>query len=122
MKEIYKIPKGQNIATSEGWKHIDTEIKNFVYETEQVPETFENLKELCIATNYIQDILKKNREEKSIPVHLNDCGTGYVIIKDLYFGENGIVFYEVKEQRYIIAKDLTFAQMWGIIKNLIGEE
>lgn len=110
----------ENPKFIEYFKHTDNDY--YEHRVEQVPENWEELKELCIATNYIQDILKKNREEKSIPVHLNDCGTGYVIIKDLYFGENGIVFYEVKEQRYIIAKDLTFAQMWEIIKNLIGDQ
>lgn len=89
--------------------------------TEQVPETWEELKELCEATNYIQDILKKNKEGRSIPVYLNSYGTEYIIIKNLYFGENGIVFYEVIGQRYIIVKDLTFAQIWSIIKSLIGE-
>ena len=87
----------------------------------EVPETFEELKDLCRATKYIQDILKKNSMGKMIPVYLNDCGAGYVIIKDLYFGEDGDIFYEVVGQRYIIAKDLKPAQMWNIIKNLIGE-
>ena len=46
MKIIYRIPKGQSVSTSNGVKFINTEIRNFVYETEEVPENFEEVKQL----------------------------------------------------------------------------
>lgn len=107
MKEIYKIPKGQNVATSEGWKHIDTEIKNFVYETEQVPETWEELKELC-----------KDLESKDVFItSAGDC----IEYHGLQFWVSGTVCHET-EKFYSIKSDRTPQQMWNIIKSLIGEE
>lgn len=107
MKEIYKIPKGQNVATSKGWKHIDTEIKDFVYETEQVPETFEELKELC------KDIKDIDIEEA------DDLDVARIIIHSaslIYFEDELLIVAGFKRLK------IKPAQMWNIIKNLIGAE
>ena len=95
---------------------VETDKLFICQKVEQVPETWEDLKELCEKTDYV-----KTANIKNIPVYLNEFGTGYIIIKGLYFGINGKIFYEVIGQRYIIAQNRTPAQMWQIIKGLTEE-
>lgn len=114
----------KDIIVIEGKDLKCAEDKNYVIarkekcKVEKYPTNWEELKGLCEKTRYISQICK----DKNIPVYLNEFGTGYIIIKDLYFGVNGIVFYEVLGQRYVIAENLTPARQWQIIKSLIGEE
>lgn len=111
MKEIYKIPKGQNVATSEGWKHIDTEIKNFVYETEQVPENWEELKEL---------VREKVYDDNRNGVKIGQCvKIEYILIDGKSFMPDGEI---LDEDNDVFAVNRTPQQMWNIIKSLIGEE
>lgn len=77
------------------------------YRTEQVPETFEELKELC-----------EDLESKDVFItSAGDC----IEYHGLQFWVSGTVCHET-EKFYSIKSDQTPAQMWNIIKNLIGEE
>lgn len=114
MKEIYKIPKGQNVATSEGWKHIDTEIKNFVYETEQVPETFEELKTLFL------DKLKE--------LNVMWFGDRFVENKSEEFWVKGILFKADKtlsirddnDNIRVIMTNIDYPLMWALIQTTLN--
>lgn len=80
--------------------------------TKEVPETWEELKELC-----------KNLEEKNVFI-IND---GYCIVfngfSGLYFWKNGnVCTIEDSNTIWAMKTKVTPAQMWEIIKNLIGEE
>lgn len=118
MKAIYKIPKGQNVATSEGWKHIDTEIKIFVYETEQVPETFKELKELCKKIN--SKIVNENAMYESQIII--DTDKGYFGFYYYSTGRIDIVFKSAYSTNHTVAKRRTIPQTWNFIKSLIREE
>ena len=130
MKEIYKIPKGQNVATSEGWKHIDTEIKNFVYEIEQVPTNWEELKELC------KKLEEKTKGKKRF-VYCSLLGEIFVCLDG--FGEVGfclslknienpnrdivhIKIINFKVNLLYNSFDMPLSNSIGFIKSLIGEE
>ena len=74
---------------------------------EQVPETFEELKELC-----------KDLEDKDVFItSAGDC----IEYHGLQFWVSGTVCHET-EKFYSIKSDRTPQQMWQIIKSLIGEE
>ena len=76
-----------------------------VYEVEQVPETFEELKELCkgIKDVEVYDDTIYVTDQKVILVRLFDDG-------------------EIKDSgKEVIATNRTPQQMWQIIKGLIGE-
>ena len=71
---------------------------------EQVPETWEELKELC----------KKLKEDILVT-------KDYIVFRDLEFYKSGIICVPNSEY-FSISTHRTPAQMWQIIKNLIGEE
>lgn len=74
---------------------------------EQVPETFEELKDLC-----------EDLEGKDVFItSAGDC----IEYHGLQFWVSGIVCHET-EKFYSIKSDRTPQQMWNIIKSLIGEE
>jgi len=81
------------------------------YKKEQVPETWEELKELCKKEN-----ISKCEDEIKIKWHNNTS---------LYFYEKyGEIICKDEDSciEMTIGYDRTPAQMWNIIKNLIGEE
>lgn len=136
MKEIYKIPKGQNVATSEGWKHIDTEIKDFVYETEQVPENIEDIKTLLDNLKIVHKTFYTNEKdynwtEKDKVKILRAIVIRLKLKDDGEFNENTItidnenrisiekIMFESRE--FIVLHLSTTNQCWQIIKGLIGE-
>ena len=69
-----------------------------------VPETFEELKELC-----------KGLKEEDILV-TNDC----IVFRDLNFYKSGIICVPDSEY-FSISQGRTPQQMWNIIKSLVGE-
>ena len=74
------------------------------YKKEQVPETFGELKKLC-----------KGLKEEDILVS-NDC----IVFRDLNFDKSGMI--SVPDNEYFaISIGRTPAQMWAIIKNLVGD-
>lgn len=77
---------------------------------EQVPESFEDLKELC------KDIKEVTITEE-----------GHINIDLVYFTEDGEIYTYIEgvltsSLSLPVAKNRTPAQMWEIIKSLIGEE
>ena len=71
---------------------------------EQIPETFEELKKLC-----------KGLKEEDILV-TNDC----IVFRDLNFDKSGMI--SVPDSGYFaISIGRKPAQMWAIIKNLVGD-
>ena len=79
------------------------------YTKEQVPENWEELKELCKTISKIETI-KDN--------------VYFIIENKIFF--RGITFHlngDIEDFKgYVISENRTPAQMWQIIKNLIGEE
>ena len=76
---------------------------------EQVPETWEELKELCKGLKGIEFFYDKVA-----------C-VEYININDVIaFNENGLML-TTKHNYDILAKRRTLQQMWQIIKNLVGE-
>lgn len=98
-KEISKINEYVNNF------NFDCEFKRKI---EQVPETFEELKELCRK-------LKIGDCEVYITLQLTDK-------MKLYFYDNGEIIgaYLDFEYEFSLVKNRTPQQMWQIIKNLIG--
>lgn len=136
MKEIYKIPKGQNVATSEGWKHIDTEIKDFVYETEQVPENIEDIKTLLDNLKIVHKTFYTNEKdykwtEKDKVKNLRAIVIRLKLKDDGEFNENTITIdnenrisiekFMFEGREFVDLQLSTINQCWQIIKNLIGE-
>ena len=83
----------------------------------QVPETFEELKELCRNSkiqkcSFASDFIVKTREPLTCYEH--------ICIDGIYFVENGEIYAGYESD--CIRSNRTPAQMWNIIKNLIGEE
>lgn len=78
---------------------------------EQVPETFEELKELCKGIKGVE--------------YAGGNAKGEIIeISNIWFAENGEIWGYTDDFTGIcnISKDRTPQQMWQIIKSLIGEE
>lgn len=77
---------------------------------EQVPETFEELKKLC-------------RNFEGVKFFYDTvAGVEYININDtIAFNENGLML-AMKNNFDVLVKKRTPAQMYQIIKNLIGEE
>ena len=77
---------------------------------EQVPETFEELKELCKGIKGVEYAGGNTKGE-------------IIEISNIWFAENGEIWGYTDDFTGIcnISKDRTPQQMWGIIKNLIGE-
>lgn len=113
-------PKGLDVYSQEYVEEIDI-IEN-TKKVEQVPETFEELKELC----------------KGIKGNKRDCGGAmwfeFPIPKDSTLWLGKFLCVDIKGQVGIAEKSFgddisitifsehrTFAQMWQIIKNLVGE-
>ena len=112
MKEIIVIPKDKTkVLTSCGRFPANgyfTFYKEDV-EVEQVPENFSELKELCKKTgHYAINIIRGGFLDRE-----------YIFIFGLTFKQNGDI--EDIENENIVEKR-TPAQMWQIIKSLIGEE
>mgnify|MGYP003290976438 CR=1 FL=1 len=81
---------------------------------EQVPETFEELKELCkkLEPKLVnEDALYETAITKKID-------KGYYA----FYPDGTIIFKASNSINYTVAEDRTISQMWEIIKNLIGEE
>ena len=78
------------------------------YQTEQVPETFEELKELC-----------KDLERKNVFI---TCGGECIEFNGLSFWQDGRISHDADQSMYAIKLDVTPARQWQIIKSLIGEE
>lgn len=73
-------------------------------EVEKVPTNWGELKELC----------KKLKEEDILV--MNDC----IVFRDLNFDKSGMICVPTNGY-FAISIGRTPQQMWGIIKNLIGE-
>ena len=111
MKERIVIPKDKiKVLTSCGHFPANgyfTFYKEDV-EVEQVPETFEELKELC------EDLEGKN-------VFIT-CGGECIEFNGLSFWQDGRISHDADQSMYAIKIDVTPARQWQIIKSLIGEE
>ena len=80
------------------------------YKVEQVPESWEDLKKLCRGFKGAKFFYDKV------------AGVEYININDIIaFNENGLML-AMKNNFDVLAKKRTLAQMWNIIKSLIGEE
>lgn len=117
MKIIYRIPKGQSVSTSNGVKFINTENRNFVYETEQVPENFEEVKQLV--KEHIELLgLNKDVWEIDIQKDFIDIQKKYVTYRVRFTSIGNILF-----DAYLkIAENKTPNELWMGIKSLIGEQ
>ena len=81
------------------------------FEVEQVPETFEELKEL---------VREKVYDDNRNGVKIGQCvKIEYILIDGKSFMPDGEI---LDEDNDVFAVNRTPAQMWQIIKNLIGEE
>lgn len=78
-----------------------------LYETVKVPETFEELKELC------EDLKEIKVEEDYIEIF------GALIGSNMLFCQDGAIFLNTD---CCFKEKATPQQMWNIIKSLIGEE
>lgn len=74
---------------------------------EKQPETFEELKELCKKID-----ISKSADKIEIKLNCNDCLCVY---------KNGHICCMDENSNISLCYDRTPAQMWQIIKNLIGE-
>lgn len=100
-----------------------TQVKptDFEHTKEQVPETWEELKELC--ENLEQKV--NNLIVKFLPPKTHyDCEVIWFKQYGLWVYSKGFVLFkkDIEEDMIGGAKNRTPQQMWGIIKNLIGEE
>ena len=85
----------------------DCRIRDFCYVIEQVPETWEDLKDLC-----------NELEGKDVFItSAGDC----IEFRGLLFWQDGSITTD-KELVYAIKTEVTPARVWQIIKSLIGEE
>lgn len=88
---------------------IDTDNSIYKVKFEQVPETFEELKELC------KGLFDKN-------VFIINAGNT-IEFNGLYFWKDGsITFTENNEDIWATKTNVTPARQWQIIKSLIGDE
>lgn len=84
-------------------------------EIEQVPETFEELKELCMK---LEPKLVKENNLYETQITLNINNGGYYA----FYPDGTIIFKASNSINYTIAKNKTMSQMFQFIKSLIGEE
>lgn len=93
----------------EYFKHTDNDY--YEHRVEQVPETFEELKELC-----------KDLESKSITIY---DGAITIDFPSINGGFNFYIYITEKEidiNSSVFAQNRTIPQLWAFIKSLIGEE
>ena len=112
MKERIVIPKDKIKVLTSGSRFPANGYFTFYKEdvkVEQVPETFEELKELC-----------KDLEGKNVfIINAGNC----IEFNGLYFWIDGsITTTENNEDIWATKTNLTPARQWQIIKSLIGEE
>jgi len=88
------------------------------YKLEQVPETFEELKELCKKIN--SKIVNENAMYESQIII--DTDKGYFGFYYYSTGRIDIVFKSAYSTNHTVAKKRTIPQTWSFIKSLIGEE
>lgn len=100
MKEIVVIPKDDLVYIKPKYNKMERYIK--------VPETFEELKELCKG---ICEFRKGARYEFILVKTGDNC---------LWFSSDGTIEFPMLQ--YKVIEDLTPQQMWQIIKSLIGAE
>ena len=105
------------------YKHKKEDCKKCMYEgicssplcetekVEQVPTNWEELKELC-------------KDIKGIGFAGGNAKGEIIQLDNIWFAENGDIwgYSENWEEVCVIGKNRTPAQMWDIIKSLIGEE
>ena len=106
-KEIAKINEYVNNL------NFDCEFKRKI---EQVPETWEELKELCRNSKipkcyFKQDLFIKTKEPLTYYEHI--CVDGVLFV------DNGCIYAGYENDN--VSTGRTPAQMWQVIKNLIGE-
>lgn len=107
-------PKGLDVYSQEYIEEIDV-IEN-TKKVEQVPETFEELKELC------KELEGKKIITTSTGIIIED---DYIEFHGLQFLKSGTISHETEiDKGLAIRLNRTPKQMWQIIKNLIiiGEE
>lgn len=85
------------------------------YKKEQVPETWEDLKELC---KKLEPKLVKENNLYETQITLNINKGGYYA----FYPDGTIIFKASNSINYTIAKNRTMLQMFQFIKSLIGEE
>ncbi len=105
-------PKGLDVYSQEYIEEIDV-IEN-TKKVEQIPETWEELKELCRNSkiqkcSFASDFIIKTREPLTCYEH--------ICIDGIYFAENGGIYAGYESD--CISSNRTPAQMWQIIKNLV---
>lgn len=89
------------------------------YKKEKVPETFEELKELCKKIN--SKIVNENTIYESQIII--DTDKGYFGFYYYYStGRIDIIFKSAYSTNHTVAKKRTIPQTWSFIKSLIGEE
>ena len=87
-------------------------------EIEQVPETFEELKELCKKIN--SKIVNENAMYESQIII--DTDKGYFGFYYYSTGRIDIVFKSAYSTNHTVAKKRTIPQTWTFIKSIVGEE
>ena len=119
MKEIIVIPKEHieyEQISGAGFDtirfHLGTD------KTLEVPETFEELKELCKKIN--SKIVNENAMYESQIII--DTDKGYFGFYYYSTGRIDIVFKSAYSTNHTVAKRRTIPQTWAFIKSLIGEE
>jgi ABC-type glycerol-3-phosphate transport system substrate-binding protein len=85
------------------------------YESFNLPETFEELKELC---KKLEPKLVKENSLYETQITLNINKGGYYA----FYPDGTIIFKASNSINYTIAKNRTMSQMFQFIKSLIGEE
>lgn len=110
MKERIVIERPINNINDDDYIHIYhfAQKEDMKYKVEQVPETFEELKELC-----------KDLEGKNVFI---TCGGECIEFNGLSFWQDGRISHDADQSMYAIKLDVTPARQWQIIKSLIGEE
>lgn len=88
----------------------DITVDDLDYDVEQVPETYEELRSLCIEISTKED-----------HIHIfNDWGTNneFLMTHSLKFYPDGTICVN-GDNEFIIAKNKTVAEMWNIIRALL---
>ncbi len=99
MEEIVVIPKDDLVYIKPKYNKMERYIK--------VPETFEELKDLC-----------KDLESKNVfIINAGNC----IEFNGLYFWKDGRISHDADQSMYAIKLDVTPARQWQIIKSFIGE-